>query len=56
LSEDEICRLITDAGWTPQQRDQYYRPITTERGARVQRLATQDDRLPIVPLTIAGHE
>ena len=31
LSEDEIRRLITDAGWTPQQRDQYYRPITTER-------------------------
>lgn len=31
LSEEEIRRLITDAGWQPQQRDQYYRPITTER-------------------------
>ncbi len=31
LSEDEIRRLITDAGWTPQQRDQYYRPVTTKR-------------------------
>lgn len=29
LSENEIRRLITDAGWTPQQRDQYYRPIDT---------------------------
>lgn len=27
LSEGEIRRLITDAGWTPQQRDQYYRPV-----------------------------
>ncbi len=27
LSEVEIRRLIADAGWTPQQRDQYYRPI-----------------------------
>src|SRR5205814_5744317 len=25
LSEREICRLIRDAGWTPAQRDQYYR-------------------------------
>ena len=31
LSEGEIRRLITDAGWQPQQRDQYYRPITTAR-------------------------
>lgn len=31
LGEDEIRRLIADAGWVPQQRDQYYRPITTER-------------------------
>ncbi|MEW6251473.1 MAG: radical SAM protein [Planctomycetota bacterium] len=28
LDENEIRRLITDAGWAPQQRDQYYRPIT----------------------------
>jgi cyclic dehypoxanthinyl futalosine synthase len=27
LSEQDIRHLITDAGWTPQQRDQYYRPI-----------------------------
>jgi len=27
LNEDEIRRLITEAGWTPQQRDQHYRPI-----------------------------
>ena len=31
LSEEEIRRLITDAGWTPRQRDQYYRPIDTSR-------------------------
>jgi cyclic dehypoxanthinyl futalosine synthase len=41
LSEDEIRRLITDAGWTPQQRDQYYRPITTQRST--------------APLPIAGR-
>ncbi len=27
LSEAEIRRLIADAGWTPRQRDQHYRPI-----------------------------
>jgi cyclic dehypoxanthinyl futalosine synthase len=27
LDEAEIRRLIADAGWTPQQRDQYYRPV-----------------------------
>lgn len=31
LNEAEIRRLIADAGWTPQQRDQYYRPVTIER-------------------------
>jgi cyclic dehypoxanthinyl futalosine synthase len=31
LNEEEIRRLITDAGWTPQQRDQYYRPINPSR-------------------------
>lgn len=31
LGEDEIRRLITDAGWIPQQRDQYYRPVTPPR-------------------------
>lgn len=27
LNESDIRRLITDAGWQPRQRDQYYRPI-----------------------------
>jgi cyclic dehypoxanthinyl futalosine synthase len=27
LNEQEISRLIADAGWTPRQRDQYYRPV-----------------------------
>jgi cyclic dehypoxanthinyl futalosine synthase len=27
LSEREICRLIRDSGWTPAQRDQYYRVL-----------------------------
>ena len=27
LDEPEIRRLITDAGWEPQQRDQYYNPV-----------------------------
>jgi len=27
LNESEIRRLITDAGWRPQKRDYYYRPI-----------------------------
>lgn len=31
LSEAEIRHLITDAGWMPQQRDQYYRPINPPR-------------------------
>ncbi len=39
LSEVEIRRLITDAGWTPQQRDQYYRPVTTPRHAPGPRVA-----------------
>jgi len=28
LNEPEIRRLITDAGWRPQKRDYYYRPIS----------------------------
>jgi cyclic dehypoxanthinyl futalosine synthase len=32
LNEAEIRRLITDAGWQPQQRDQYYRPIDRRPG------------------------
>lgn len=31
LNEVEIRRLITDAGWEPQQRDQYYRPLYSGR-------------------------
>jgi cyclic dehypoxanthinyl futalosine synthase len=31
LDEATIRRLITDAGWVPQQRDQYYRPVDTPR-------------------------
>jgi cyclic dehypoxanthinyl futalosine synthase len=31
LNEAEIRRLISDAGWQPQQRDQSYRPIGTSR-------------------------
>lgn len=27
LNEDEIRRLISDAGWRPQKRDYYYRPV-----------------------------
>ena len=31
MNEAEIRRLITDAGWIPRQRDQYYRPIDSPR-------------------------
>jgi cyclic dehypoxanthinyl futalosine synthase len=31
LNEPEIRRLIEEAGWRPQQRDQYYRPINPQR-------------------------
>jgi cyclic dehypoxanthinyl futalosine synthase len=31
LSETEICHLIKEAGWEPQQRDQYYRPVDPAR-------------------------
>jgi len=33
LNEEQLRRLITDAGWTPQQRDQYYRPVPGSRPA-----------------------
>jgi len=33
LAEREICRLIRDAGWTPAQRDQYYRVLRRQEGA-----------------------
>jgi cyclic dehypoxanthinyl futalosine synthase len=67
LSENEICRLIRDAGWTPQQRDQYYRPITTSRGPGpgsergVTASPSASPQAPsasagFIPLTIAGHE
>ncbi len=35
LGEQEIRRLITDAGWAPQQRDQYYRPINPPKRVRI---------------------
>lgn len=60
LSEDEIRRLITDAGWQPQQRDQYYRPIDTsaQRKARVAGPAvstvTAHQPAAVVPLTVSG--
>ncbi len=41
LSENEIRHLIRTAGWQPQQRDQYYRPITTQRSQR---------GLPVLPV------
>ncbi len=31
LTEAEIRHLIADAGWIPQQRDQYYRPVASHR-------------------------
>jgi len=31
LTEAQIRRLIADAGWQPQQRDQYYRPVDPAR-------------------------
>ncbi|MFN0136373.1 MAG: radical SAM protein [Phycisphaerae bacterium] len=60
LSEDEIRRLITDAGWQPQQRDQYYRPIDTsaQRKSRVAGPAvstvTAHQPAVVVPLTVSG--
>ncbi len=33
LTEAEIRRLIADAGWVPQQRDQYYRPVEAAGGS-----------------------
>ncbi len=32
LNEREICRLIRDAGWTPAQRDQYYKVLHRHDG------------------------
>ncbi len=52
LSEDEIRRLITDAGWVPQQRDQYYRPISTER--RMPRTGGAAIRSAGIALTVDG--
>jgi cyclic dehypoxanthinyl futalosine synthase len=31
LDEAHIRRLISDAGWQPQQRDQYYQPVASPR-------------------------
>jgi cyclic dehypoxanthinyl futalosine synthase len=43
LDEQTIRRLIEDAGWRPQQRDQYYRPIDPPRG----RSAASSIHLPV---------
>ncbi len=60
LSEQEIRRLIRDAGWIPQQRDQYYRPIDTSPQRRLRpegpAAATAAPHGPApVRLTVAGH-
>ena len=34
LNEEQIRRLITDAGWQPQKRDYYYRPLGAGHSAR----------------------
>jgi cyclic dehypoxanthinyl futalosine synthase len=58
LNEAEIRRLITDAGWTPQQRDQYYRPVSTPRAASVGSSAAPapaPESPALVALTTAGR-
>jgi cyclic dehypoxanthinyl futalosine synthase len=66
LSEAEIRRLITEAGWRPQQRDQYYRPIDVPKRIRLgpdgqpitARADDLDDRARrqgVVPLSVAGR-
>ncbi len=54
LDEDQIRRLISDAGWAPQQRDQYYRPVNTPRGNPTLSAIHHGQPLPVVPLTVAG--
>ena len=44
LNEETIRRLIADAGWQPQQRDQYYRPVT-----RPDRPSDANDHSPASP-------
>lgn len=62
LSENEIRRLITDAGWQPQQRDQYYRPIDTSAQRRASAADTRRapssprEATSVVPLTIAADQ
>ena len=34
LNETEIRRLIADAGWRPQKRDYYYRPLPEANGGQ----------------------
>jgi cyclic dehypoxanthinyl futalosine synthase len=56
LSERELCRLITDAGWIPQQRDQYYRPVDTTAQRRARASAEAPAGAPAtIPLTISAH-
>ncbi|MFO0839231.1 MAG: radical SAM protein [Phycisphaerae bacterium] len=60
LSEGEIRRLISDAGWTPQQRDQYYRPIDTSQRRRAKIAAPPvfpvkpNEPAGVVSLTVGG--
>lgn len=55
LDEDQIRRLITDSGWTPQQRDQYYRPVNTPRNAFATSPNKMGRDLPVVPLNVGGR-
>lgn len=55
LNEDEIRRLITDAGWLPQQRDQFYRPISVAKRPRAAGQPTPAAPTPaFVQLSVAG--
>jgi len=63
LGEAEIRRLISDAGWTPQQRDQYYRPIDPPRRAASSGPSPERERgagptatSVFVPLTMSPHD
>jgi cyclic dehypoxanthinyl futalosine synthase len=47
LNEDEIRRLITDAGWQPQQRDQYYQPVQRPIGETLTPTSS-GQKLPVV--------
>lgn len=55
LGEDEIRRLISDAGWQPQQRDQFYRPIDRPKRKKMLAAAAGPGNQPVlVPLGVSG--